>query len=306
MTLERLSDLEALEAVIERGLHTFVEVGQALLAIRDGRLYRTEYGDFDTYCRERWGWSRQRSDQLIAASEVAGILTTAVVTPASERQARELAPLVGQPLTMGEAWRDAVERYGERVTAANVRESVQRHIAPAPEPEPPPYRLAPLMTSESPEWYTPQAVIVRVQLALGSIDLDPCSNQGAPNVPAARHFTEADDGLAQHWGPGTVYMNPPYGRGIGDWVVRLVGAFETSNISAAIALLPARTDTAWFRKLNRFLVCFIDGRLKFSDYENSAPFPSAVVYLGNEPRRFFDAFADTGAVYRPVHFPEDV
>jgi hypothetical protein len=33
------SDASA-EAVIERGLTTFVEVGEALLAIRDGRLYR--------------------------------------------------------------------------------------------------------------------------------------------------------------------------------------------------------------------------------------------------------------------------
>lgn len=34
---ERLTDLET---TIERGLKTFVEVGQALMEIRDGRLYR--------------------------------------------------------------------------------------------------------------------------------------------------------------------------------------------------------------------------------------------------------------------------
>lgn len=34
------------EEVIDRGLATFIEVGQALLAIRDRRLYRMAYATF--------------------------------------------------------------------------------------------------------------------------------------------------------------------------------------------------------------------------------------------------------------------
>lgn len=42
MTIARQTRLEELEATIERGLTTFVEVGLALLEIRDSRLYRAE------------------------------------------------------------------------------------------------------------------------------------------------------------------------------------------------------------------------------------------------------------------------
>ena len=46
-------------------------VGQALLEIRDRRLYKDAgFSAFDAYCRERWGWMARRSNQLIEAVEV--------------------------------------------------------------------------------------------------------------------------------------------------------------------------------------------------------------------------------------------
>jgi hypothetical protein len=42
------------EGVIERGMKSFIEVGTALLKIRDERLYRENYGTFEEYCRKRW------------------------------------------------------------------------------------------------------------------------------------------------------------------------------------------------------------------------------------------------------------
>ena len=42
------------EAVVSMGWHTFVDVGLALPEIRDHRLYREEFDDFDTYCRAKW------------------------------------------------------------------------------------------------------------------------------------------------------------------------------------------------------------------------------------------------------------
>ena len=42
------------EAIIERGLKTFVELGNALLAIRDGKLYKDGYSTFEEYCEGRW------------------------------------------------------------------------------------------------------------------------------------------------------------------------------------------------------------------------------------------------------------
>lgn len=152
-------------------------------------------------------------------------------------------------------------------------------------------------SSASPEWYTPRHIIDCALDVLGTIDLDPCSNSKAdPNVPAKTHYTKDDDGLKQTWA-GRVYMNPPYGREIGSWVQKLHDAYQTQQISEAIALLPARTDTQWFRTLQPYLKCFIAGRLKFGDAQNSAPFPSVVVYLGDQVDRFADAFQPLGDIY---------
>jgi hypothetical protein len=69
--------LSELETRIERGLQTFIDVGLALLEIRDRRLYREAgFKSFDTYCRERWGWSRDRGYQLMQAAEVVQSMPT--------------------------------------------------------------------------------------------------------------------------------------------------------------------------------------------------------------------------------------
>lgn len=158
-------------------------------------------------------------------------------------------------------------------------------------------------SSESPEHYTPRDVLAAVVECFGAIDLDPCSNDGAPNVPAARHYTRADDGLAQPW-YGRVFMNPPYGREIGLWVRKLL---NEQDVTAAIALVPARTDTEWFDNLTReAVVCFVTGRLTFIGNEEPAPFPSAIVYLGPHQDHFARVFQEFGSLWcrpsRPLEF----
>jgi hypothetical protein len=89
--LHKLSDLEA---VIEKGQKTFVEVGLALAEIKERRLYRRDFQTFEAYCHSRWGWTGRRANQLAnAALVVQGLpqdLGTAVPT---ERVAREVAKL---------------------------------------------------------------------------------------------------------------------------------------------------------------------------------------------------------------------
>ena len=160
--------------------------------------------------------------------------------------------------------------------------------------------IKPLMSSDSVEWYTPPAIIERTVRVLGRIDLDPCSDGGArPTIPAKTHYQEVDDGLAQEW-RGTVYMNPPYGTVIEDWCRKLRSEYEAGHTTAAIALVPARTDTQWWQVLADFTVCFVTGRLKFSGHENSAPFPSAVFYLGEDVRGFLRGFRDIGGIYQRI------
>jgi hypothetical protein len=132
---------------------------------------------------------------------------------------------------------------------------------------------------------------------LGAIDLDPCaSSHDTSTVPAAQVYTAADDGLAQPWA-GRVYLNPPYGSVIGAWLEKLARAYQARQVPAAVALVPARTDTAWFRWLDDCALCFIQGRLRFSGAENSAPFPSVAAYFGADPAAFARNFAGLGPVW---------
>lgn len=124
------SELQKCEAVIERGLKTFIDVGTALMEIRDERLYREHHGTFEDYCRERWGLSRPRAYQLIDAAGVVGNLSTIVDKPANEAQVRPLASLPAdlQPVV----WERAVETAPNgKVTAAHVAETAKKMAEPA-------------------------------------------------------------------------------------------------------------------------------------------------------------------------------
>ena len=115
--------LKELESVIERGRKTFVEVGHALAEIRDRRLYRQTHATFEAYCAEQWGWTRQRSYQLMNAATVVKLLPPAMSTRVdNEATARELAKL--EPKER-EKVLQAIEERGERATPAAVRAVVK-------------------------------------------------------------------------------------------------------------------------------------------------------------------------------------
>lgn len=125
LTLSEQSDLAACEEVIERGIASFVETGEALMRVRDARLYRATHATFEAYCQDRWSMTRQHANRTIAAAEVISGLEPISSTPANEAQARELAPLRGQPEKLREAWDDAQTRGNGKPTAELVREVVQ-------------------------------------------------------------------------------------------------------------------------------------------------------------------------------------
>lgn len=106
-SIEIKTILAQCEGVIERGMRSFIEVGTALLKIRDGRLYRENYPTFDEYCRERWGWRRRNVDQQIKAAEIAQGLSAAALKPENENQVRPLGLL--PPEDREAAWNLAVE-----------------------------------------------------------------------------------------------------------------------------------------------------------------------------------------------------
>ncbi len=128
-------------------------------------------------------------------------------------------------------------------------------------------------SSATPEWFTPQETFDALNAEFG-FTLDPCCTH--ENAKCVRHFTKQEDGLAQDWGSDIVFMNPPYGREIKDWMRK---ADESSlNGSTVVCLVPARTDTAWWHEYSlKGEIRFMRGRLKFGGASTNAPFPSAVV-----------------------------
>jgi len=155
-------------------------------------------------------------------------------------------------------------------------------------------------SSASYEWYTPTSIINGVLEVLTQIDLDPCSNSAnEPVVPALNHFTKEDDGLDHEW-CGKIYMNPPYGRQIALWTEYLIKEYKLGRVTEAIALLPARTDTEWFKMLREYPICFINGRLRFSNANNTAPFPSMLVYLGEDVSVFKKVFSSVGGIFKMI------
>ncbi len=174
-------------------------------------------------------------------------------------------------------------------------------VEPAPARPPTRSSSAVHFTSDSEEHYTPDIIWQAAQRVMGVIVLDPCSNSAdQPNIPALRQYTIDEDGLRQYW-EGTVFMNPPYGRQIGEWITKLVEAHKTFDVPQAIALLPARVDTQWWQIIRDYPVCFVTGRLKFKgNDDNAAPFPSAVIYLGQRVDKFVNEFAPIGDIWRRI------
>lgn len=115
------ADRDELEEVISRGLETFREVGMALFAIRERKLYRTTHGTFEAYCLDRWSFTDRRARQLIDAAEIG-----TVVPVQNEAQARALAPLADEPEAMQAAWAEASEATEGKPTAEAIRQAVEQ------------------------------------------------------------------------------------------------------------------------------------------------------------------------------------
>lgn len=121
-----ISKLAECEGIIRRGIKTFVEVGDALLTIRDQRLYREQFKTFEAYCREQWGFSRSHANRLIESACVVENLAPMGAKPQSERQVRPLAKL--PPSEQPKAWQAAnekAEKEGRKVTAKDVEVAVE-------------------------------------------------------------------------------------------------------------------------------------------------------------------------------------
>lgn len=159
LTQREASELDRCEIVIERGIKTFVAVGNALLKIRDNKLYRTTYGTFEDYCQQRWQLDRTYAHRIMDSARVDAALEASPDSdlgesevlpignkPVNEAQARPLTRLLPRPSAgpaqrrqaereVRDAWREASRTAPRgsdgrpKVTAAHVAETVARRTA---------------------------------------------------------------------------------------------------------------------------------------------------------------------------------
>ncbi len=130
LTPEEQKERQRLERIVGR---SFVEAGQALAEIRARRLYRSTHKTFETYCQDRFGFSRRYVNYRIAAVQVVDNLKmgtngsqnsegvnqlTKLILPTNERQVRPLVKL--DPEEQREAWQQAVEHPRRQSSSSQV------------------------------------------------------------------------------------------------------------------------------------------------------------------------------------------
>ena len=133
-----------------------------------------------------------------------------------------------------------------------------------------------LLSSQTHDWATPQSIVDSVEALLGiTFSLDPCAYPSTAKAP--KYYTALEDGLAQDWGDHTCWVNPPYGKHMGQWA-------KKASQYHSVVLVPARTDTGWWHEyaMGADVIYLIRGRLRFEGAEHSAPFPSALLHYSRQ------------------------
>ena len=132
------------EDIIEAGVRSFIDVGRSLMAIRDEELYKENHDTFESYCKSRWGFTRQRAYQYIestvAVEDLSRILDIKTdkssengeeSLPKNEGQAKALIEAAPDAKTRAVLWKAATksapkDKGGKpRITAAVVKKAAE-------------------------------------------------------------------------------------------------------------------------------------------------------------------------------------
>ena len=159
------------------------------------------------------------------------------------------------------------------------------------------------------EWFTPLDVIAAVHDVLGQIDLDPASCSVAnETVRAEKFFSKENSGLDLKWF-GSVYLNPPYSRGlIKKFIDKFIAEYDAEHVQSAIVLVNAATDSKWFKSLAARCTgaIFTLGRIRFmqadgTPAQSTPTCGQCFFYFGDKAEKFFSTFAKFGYA---VKFPQ--
>ena len=122
-------------------------------------------------------------------------------------------------------------------------------------------KLKGCMLHETDDWKTPKK-LYEALMSYGFVD---CFK-----------FQDKENELLKNYRNKKLWVNPPYSqlRLVTKWIIDQV---RRNNL--VFLLIPARTDTKYFHELIRYnpTLFFIQGRLKFNESKNPAPFPSIIM-----------------------------
>ena len=226
------------------------------------------------------GFASSISDSGVANTKQSKLSEIGIQPRTAERFER----LAKHPQEVQEA-KETARQEGRIVTRQDVFKTIQEvkkpHVA---------------NNSTDNEWYTPSKYIESARKAMGSIDLDPASNDFAnETVNAETYYTEEINGLNQEWF-GNIWMNPPYSTAL---LSQFADKLVASDFTQAIVLVNNATETAWFEKMisRASAIVFHKGRIKFvkRDGEHGTPLQGqAFIYYGDNAERFLEVFEEYG------------
>ena len=150
LTINERVELDTLEGIISREMKSFMDVGKALLTIRERKLYRGEFKTFKAYCAGEMGdeqGSWKQVDTMFVAANSGGpisqepyktsrgiLCTPCEIQPTSEYQIRPLAPL--QPEQQCEVWYEAVRTADGKVVTYKLVKALVTKLVGVPLSDP--------------------------------------------------------------------------------------------------------------------------------------------------------------------------
>jgi len=153
---------------------------------------------------------------------------------------------------------------------------------------------------------TPESILEPVRKYFGGqIPLDPATQPSNP-TKAKSFYTEETDGLAHDWDAGT-FVNPPYGRIIKDWCVKIGNESLRKKDRSILALMPCGSGRPGTRYWQDYIfqeqlnaICYIRGRVKFlrgdGTVASSNTYPSHILGFNVDQKKFKECFGHLGTV----------
>src|ERR1051326_1918 len=133
-SISKQSRYEVLKEKIRTWWHDRLKIGEHLQEIRDGKLYKDEYSNFEDFCIQEFDLKHTQAYALISAVHVKESLKPSAMAEeiTNERQARALKPV---PV---EHRAQVVERAAEKgvLTAKTIKEAPKEIVPPELAPSP--------------------------------------------------------------------------------------------------------------------------------------------------------------------------